>query len=106
MKNILIGVLVLSQLAACSTKGGIYSSSDDKDNEFSLGRTLLLGAAAAIAVDAARNGGGGGGGTYENPKWDYLQASRTWACRNAVNGQFLAAEKCAGKPAVDNWPDN
>jgi len=105
LKKITICALVLCQLFSCSSAGGIYKEGDDKHGEFSIINTLLIGAAAVVAVDAARSSGGGGN-SYENPKWDYLQASGTWACRNASNGQFMAKEKCANQPKVDNWTNN
>ncbi len=97
-------LLVCVTLTACSTTGGMYDANDPKNNEFSPLRTLFVGAAVVGLVYGASQGGGGG--SYENPKWDYQKANYQWVCRNATNGQYLALEKCANQPRIDNWPDS
>jgi hypothetical protein len=103
MRNGVLALLVCFVLSSCSTSGGVYDRNDPNNSEFSPIRTLFVGAAVVGVVYGASRSGGG---SYENPKWDYLQANRQWACRNANNGQFLTTDKCANKPMVDNWPEN
>jgi len=105
LKKIIVFLLIITLSASCSTTGGIYKASDPENSEFSPVRTLFVGV-AILGVAAAAAQGGGGGGTYENPKWDYLQANHQWACRNATNGQFMTLDKCSNQPKVDNWPNN
>lgn len=103
MKKMMSSLLVCTMLSACSTTGGMYDKNDPTNSEFSPLRSLFVGAAVlGLAYGASRGGGGG----YENPKWDYQRANYQWVCRNASNGQYLALEKCANQPKVDNWPDS
>jgi hypothetical protein len=100
-----LGTLICSLLAGCSTAGGMYSSSDPQNSEFSAGRTALtiLGILGAAAV--ARNGGGGGGDySASGYAWDYQPGNGQWVCRNKANGQYAYAYNCAGVPKVDYWP--
>jgi len=110
-RNIIAIICITSFVAACSKRGGIYNEKDPRNNQFSVVNTLLVGVAVVGAVAAMEDcrrhkcAGGSGGGFYEDPEWDYLQASGQWVCRNAVNGEFMLIEKCYVKPMVDNWPD-
>ncbi len=103
MKHLISALLVCAILASCSTTGGIYDKNDPSNSEFSPVRTLFVGVAVVGMVYGASQGRGG---SYENPKWDYQQTNYQWVCRNAVNGQYLALEKCANQAKVDNWPNN
>ena len=109
LKNFLIMLLSLLYLTACSTQGGFYRNNDAKHGEFSTVNTILLPVAVVgfVALGAAlAQSGVGAGGYWEDPRWDYLRASGQWACRNAVDGQFLHLSKCSGQPVIDNWPDS
>lgn len=104
----MIGVLI----SGCSTTGGIYSSSDPKNNEFSVGKTVLSVLAAVAVVAVARGGGGGGypSGAAEDSDWAWDQFNNeyrqlVWACRGKQTGQFAESSRCQYKPVNDyTWP--
>jgi hypothetical protein len=116
MKSFILTLLTCVVLAGCSTTGGIYDSKDEKNNQFSVGNTLLtiLGVAAAAAI--AAGGGSGGGGTGGNSfaptdydwAWDqYYNQYRqlVWSCRGKQTGQFAELSKCQYKVQNDlTWP--
>jgi len=109
IQNTIIIICICSFLTACSKGGGIYDKNDATNNEFSVVNTILVGVAvvgAVAAIDSCRRHKCGGGGSinYDDPEWDYLQASGQWVCRNALNGEFMYIDRCYGKPMVDNWP--
>ncbi len=108
LRKLIALFLICCFASACSTNGGMYNKDDYQNNQFSVGHTIL-GVFAVVGVVAAAasgvNAGGGGGYYYEDPRWDYIQSSGQWVCRNATNGQFLYEESCANKPMVDNWPN-
>jgi hypothetical protein len=97
-------LMILIQLAGCSSAGGIYKSGDSEHGEFSLGRTALTILGAAAIAAAAKDGGGGGGYQDQGYAWDYLPGNGRWACRNKANGEFAYLENCDGLLKVDNWP--
>ena len=111
LSKIMIILCLSSFASACSKGGGIYNSKDPQNNDFSVINTLLIGVAVvgavAIIEDCRQHkcARGGGGGYYEDPEWDYIQATGEWVCRNAVNGQFMEIDRCYGKAMVDNWPN-
>jgi hypothetical protein len=105
LRSAVVGTLICSLLVGCSTTGGMYSSSDPQNSEFSAGRTALtiLGILGAAAV--ARKGGGGGGDySASGYAWDYQPGNGQWVCRNKTTGQYAYAYNCAGVPQVDYWP--
>lgn len=106
MKKAILGFMVASMLAGCSTAGGMYKSGDVQNGEFSPGRTLLSVLAVAAAVAVVKNGGGGGGGYGSGYAWDYQPGNGQWVCRNKSNGQYAYEYNCAGVPKVDYWPNN
>jgi len=107
LRKLIALCLICCYMTACSTAGGMYNKDDYRNSEFSLGHTVLgvLAVVGVVAAVAAGGGGGGGGYVYEDPRWDYIQSSGQWVCRNATNGQFMYKESCANKPMVDNWPN-
>jgi hypothetical protein len=110
IRHLVIMICIASFVSACSKGGGMYDKNDPTNNQFSVVNTLLVGVAvvgAVAAVEECRRHkcASGGGGYSDDPEWDYLQASGQWACRNAVNGQFMDDNRCYAKPMVDNWPN-
>ena len=100
---------VLCLLQGCSTSGNFYKENDPQDGEFSVIRTILLPVAIAgvvVVVWASAQSPNHGTGFAEDPRWDYLPGSNTWACRNTSNGEFLPYQRCQGRPLIDYWPNN
>ncbi len=116
MRKIFGTVLLATALSACSTTGGVYDRDDAKNDQFSVGNTLLGILAIAGAVAIASTGGAGGGAGYSNSfgpvdydwAWDEFYGEHyrlVWACRGKQTGQFAELEKCTYKPRIDTtWP--
>ena len=115
MKKFALLLTASIAFSGCSTTGGLYSSNDDKNNEFSVGNTFLtiLGVAATAALAASGGGGGYTGNSYYAPTdydwaWDqYYNQYRqlVWSCRGKQTGQFADLSRCQYKPANDlTWP--
>jgi len=53
MKRFFIAIVISSVISACTSSGDIYSSSKHDEEDFDLGKTILLGIGAAALVGLA-----------------------------------------------------
>ena len=106
MKKAMIAMLIL--LSGCSSNGDLYTG--DKDQEFDLGRTVIMGLGALVLIEAAAHSGSGGsnsvsyrGSSIDDDDWDYLPGSSQYRCRSISDGRFLPNSSCSDDALVDNW---